>query len=261
MKLFTKKLCLIILMMMVSVSMVVSGQQLMKTKPLVLKSLIKVDLVASAKYYMGVCPVTVKMKGTIKVLKAMTVKYYFLRSDGATSKETKLVFRSGGSKYINFTWKIGKNYVGWAQLIVKSPSIVKSSKIGFEVKCDKKVVILRENLQLKPQTIKPQLIKRSIQVIYPNGGEIFIYMRHHENNNIKWTTKNIGNVRIWLMQGTEKVHEIGMSALGDNGAWYCGYDGIEGRFYPGDNFKIRVESLDGKVFDMSDDLFTIKKAN
>ena len=262
MKLFTKKVCLIIVIMLVSTSMVVSGQQLLKTKPLVLKSLVKVELTATAKYYVGVCPVTVKMTGTIKVPKAMTVKYYFLRSDGAKSIEKSLKFFTAGSKNVNYSWKIGKDYQGWVQLLVKANvQVVKSIKVGFQVKCDKVSAIQIKQLQSKQLVIKPKEITRAIRVVYPNGGETFIYMRHHPDNYIKWVTKNIGNVRIWLMQGTEKVHEIGMSALGNNGAWYCGYDGIEGRFYPGTNFKIRVENLAGTIMDESDNFFTIKKAD
>ena len=84
-------------------------------------------------------------------------------------------------------------------------------------------------------------------------------MRAHENNVIKWISKNVGKVTIWLMQENRKVHEI---ALRDGGIWYCGFDlPPQGIFYPGNNFKIRVESLDGKVWDESDDFFTIEKAN
>ncbi|MCK5005366.1 MAG: hypothetical protein KAS21_09770 [Candidatus Aminicenantes bacterium] len=261
MKLFSKKVCLILVLMLVSISMVVSGQQLLKTKQLALKSLVKVELIATAKYYVGVCPVTIKMTGTIKVPKAMSAEYYFLRSDNAKSKTNLLMFFAAGSKNVKFSWKIGKDYQGWVQLLVKANGqVVKSKKVGFQVKCDKVSAIQLKQFQAKQLVIKPKEITRSIRVIYPNGGETFIYMRHHPNNYIKWVTKNIGNVRIWLIQGNEKVREIAMSDLGNNGAWYCGYDGIEGRFYPGTNFKIRVENFAGTVMDESDNYFTIQKA-
>ena len=147
----------------------------------------------------------------------------------------------------------------WVQLIVKTTSsVIKSGKMGFQVKCDKLEAIAIKPIHPKQLVVEPNKISRSIKVTYPNGGETFIYMRHHENNYIKWKSANIGKVNIWLVQGDKKVHEIGMGGLGEGGSWYCGYDGIEGRFYPGTDFKIRVESLDGKVWDESDNFFTIQ---
>ncbi len=259
MKLFTKKLCLIFMLLFVSFSMVVQGQQLLKTKQLVLKSLVKVKLVATAKYYVGVCPVTIKMTGTIKVPKAMTVRYYFLRSDNARSKESKLLFLAMGSKNAKYSWKIGRDYQGWVQLLVKADGkVYKSQKVIFQVKCDKLDAIQLDKFKVM-QTVQPQKITRGIRVLYPNGGETFIYMRHDKGNYIKWATKNVGAVKIWLIQGNQKVREIRLSDLGNNGEWYCGYDGIEGRFYPGENYKIRVESLAGTIMDESDNFFSIKE--
>jgi len=262
MKLFTKKVCLIFLLMFVSISMVVTAQQILKTKPLVLKSLVKVELVATAKYYVGVCPVTVKMTGTIKVPKAMKVRYYFLRSDNAKSKESKLLYYAMGSKNVKYSWKIGRDYQGWVQLLVKADGkVYKSQKVIFQVKCDKLNAIQFDKFKVKQLEVQPQEITRGIRVLYPNGGEIFIYMRHDKRNYIKWTTKNVGAVKIWLIQGNQKVREISLSDLGDNGEWYCGYDGIEGRFYPGENYKIRVENLAGTIMDESDNFFSIREAN
>jgi len=263
MKLFTKKAGIMSVVIFFSFLMIVSGQQITKAKPVVLKSMVKAELTATEKYYVGVCPVKVKMTGIIKVPKAMNVKYSFLRSDGASSRLSSLNFTTAGSKSVNFTWTIGKDYLGWVQLIVKTNGTeVKSNKVEFEVKCDKIIIKPLNQLQTQPLAAEPKLIKRSIKVIYPNGGETFIYMRHHENNYIKWTSENARNVNIWLMQEGQKVHGIVMSDLGIGGEWYCGWDTHEftQRFYPGTNYKIRVESLDGKVWDESDEFFTIEKA-
>lgn len=149
MKLFKKIVCIFVVLMMFSVITVVAQVRVIRTKPPVLTPTISVELKATAKYYTGVCPITIKMTGTIRVKKAMTVNYYFKRSDGFPSPSrltlTSLIFTGAGYKNIPFSWELSKDYKGWVQLVVKTSSgEIKSGQVVFTVKCDK-------TNQIKPQ--------------------------------------------------------------------------------------------------------------
>ena len=114
-----------------------SNPQIMIKKRPVLKIGVKAELKSSTKFYVGVCPVKVKMMGVITVPAAMTVKYRFQRSDGTSSRLTSLMFRVSGSKILPFTWTLGKDYKGWVELIVKTKSgDVRSNRFQFSVDCN-----------------------------------------------------------------------------------------------------------------------------
>ncbi|MEN8152941.1 MAG: CARDB domain-containing protein [Acidobacteriota bacterium] len=155
MKILKKTVCMFVAIMLVSVMMVSAQRQIQRKKLPMVRTFVKVELISPANHYVGVCPVTVKMTGKITVSKAMTVKYYFKRSDGVTSRLTPLIFTTAGTKNIPFTWKLGKDGQAWVQLIVKTASgEVKSFQKEFDVKCDKKRKVIKK---LTPAQMKAEL--------------------------------------------------------------------------------------------------------
>ena len=162
MKILQKFLCITSILMLLSVSMIASGQQRIIKNPLRVKSLVKVELKSSAKYYFGICPKTVKMTGKITIPKSMSVKYYFVKYDGVLSQSasvTSLMVK--GLNHVHFSWKINKDCQAWVQLVVKtSSSVVKSNKVEFKVNCDEEKTIKPQLTKFnRGKQLKPELVK------------------------------------------------------------------------------------------------------
>ncbi len=108
---------------------------------------ITVTLVADPKQYHGKYPVTIRFKGTITVDKPCEIQYVFTRSDGATDQVKTLKFKHVGTKNVQDTWTLGKDYEGWETLKILSPVEVESAKAEFT---------LSQLKQLKPGLIPHQ---------------------------------------------------------------------------------------------------------
>ncbi len=101
-----------------------------------------VSFAASPTKYEGPCPGVIKFSGTITVNGKGTVRYTFLRSDGATAPVSTISFDGPGSKRVGTTWTLGgaalPHYSGWEALKILSPNEMVSDKAGFELICREK---------------------------------------------------------------------------------------------------------------------------
>jgi hypothetical protein len=80
----------------------------------------------------GKCPLLVKFNGYITANGAGTVKYTFIRSDGATSPVYTLDFKEAGTQTVSTDWTLGDasvlpNYEGWQAIKIFSPNELESS--------------------------------------------------------------------------------------------------------------------------------------
>lgn len=219
MKLLSKKAIMIIVVMVILTTIVFSNQMVIKKKPPVLKTFIKVELTSTAKYFMGICPVTVKMKGTISVSEAITLEYYFVRSDGAKSNSIPLIFRRAGKKDVHFSWTIGGDYQGWVQLVANSKgSLKKSNKVGFQVKCDKKkvpILAMKKFDLSKIRVKKPELI-----FIQKNTTRIINKLSKHLPR-----TLNICKLAKWIMKSPQPSGDPNTGVV--SSIWKTTYDGMD----------------------------------
>jgi hypothetical protein len=102
----------------------------------------------------------------------------------------------------------------------------------------------------RPFTISGAPAPASINVTSPNGGETWYANAIHE---VRWTSSGIsGNVTISLKKGGAVVRSW---SVADTGSSQGSYSWAQA----GTDYKIRVENLDGFVFDESDRNFTIQE--
>ena len=94
----------------------------------------------------GPCAKTFDFEGEIIVDGSMTVKYTWLRSDGATSPEESLEFEAAGTKTVSTAWTLGGSggsYEGnWQQLKIISPNEMLSNKAEFDLLCDEETIAI-----------------------------------------------------------------------------------------------------------------------
>lgn len=92
---------------------------------------------------LNTCPAKVDFAGSITMNGPGTVRYTFVRSDGATGPVYSLNFPNfkGGTKVVNTSWTLGKSYEGWLRIKVLSPNMVESSNANFDLNCSKVGVI------------------------------------------------------------------------------------------------------------------------
>ncbi len=83
----------------------------------------------------------------------LRVQYRFLRSDGALSPISTIVFEGDGSKNVSTTWTLGgpslPTYSGWQSIKILYPQEAESNRANFSVTC-----------QAEPPK-KPDLVIRS----------------------------------------------------------------------------------------------------
>jgi ligand-binding SRPBCC domain-containing protein len=91
--------------------------------------------------FTGYCPVTINFKGLIAVSGACTVKYKFIRSDGAVAPLKTVTFFSAGTRTVTTTWTLGHSYSGWEAIEVSAPVKVTSNHANFTITCTPKPVI------------------------------------------------------------------------------------------------------------------------
>src|SRR4051794_31259569 len=76
-------------------------------------------------FYEGPCPATIRFEGNITVNGPGTVRYTFLRSDGATSPVYTLEFKEEGTQPVSTTWRLGgearPQFSEWVSVKIISP--------------------------------------------------------------------------------------------------------------------------------------------
>jgi hypothetical protein len=99
------------------------------------------SLSAAPEKYRGQCPVTIKFSREITANGVGTVKYAFIRSDGALGPVEVLQFDSAGTKAVSTVWTLGgpdlTTYDGWQAIKILSPNVLESNKALFAFRCVK----------------------------------------------------------------------------------------------------------------------------
>jgi hypothetical protein len=88
----------------------------------------------------GTCPVTEFFKATLRVSGPLTVKYWWIRSDGAHGGEKVIDVPAGINEYpINDTWHLGgaglTSYTGWEAIQFLSGFTGTSAHLNFSMTC------------------------------------------------------------------------------------------------------------------------------
>jgi hypothetical protein len=97
---------------------------------------VSATLTASPEVYDGHCPVTIKFSGNITVDKKGTVKYTFIRGDGATGPIYTLDFEDGGTKSVDTTWTLNiPTFSEWLAIKILGPIEIESNRASFKGSC------------------------------------------------------------------------------------------------------------------------------
>jgi hypothetical protein len=97
-------------------------------------------LEAAPTTFTGPCPARIEFTGTITVASGSgTVRYRFLRNDGASAPIETLQFDGPGSQKVTTTWTLGGSqlppYAGWQAIEIVEPNPMKSNQASFQVRC------------------------------------------------------------------------------------------------------------------------------
>jgi hypothetical protein len=99
---------------------------------------VSATLAASPEVYDGLCPVTIKFSGNITVKGKGTVKYTFVRSDGATGPILTLDFDGDGTRPVDTTWTLSPpTFAEWEAIKILSPNELQSERALFKGTCRK----------------------------------------------------------------------------------------------------------------------------
>jgi hypothetical protein len=101
---------------------------------------------AQPESYSGACPTVITFRGHIAAAgtaitpsNPITVKYVFIRSDGATGPVRTVTFTSQGAQTVSTTWQIGGpgfSTSGWQAIRIISPDHKDSKKAYFSLHCN-----------------------------------------------------------------------------------------------------------------------------
>jgi hypothetical protein len=98
-----------------------------------------VTAAASPQHYVGTCPGVIHFRGYITVNHATTVRYKWIRSDGANAPIQSLSFAAPGTKGVGDTWTLGgsarPHYAGWEAVSVLVPNALTSNHANFTLQC------------------------------------------------------------------------------------------------------------------------------
>jgi len=86
----------------------------------------------------GACPILVQFDGAITVSGAVTLSYYWERSDGSHSAAQSLTFSQASSKFVHDRVEIGKPgkmIDVWERLHITAPEDVTSNRASFQYNC------------------------------------------------------------------------------------------------------------------------------
>ncbi|MCJ7679344.1 MAG: hypothetical protein MUP70_01330 [Candidatus Aminicenantes bacterium] len=101
----------------------------------------EVKAYSSSRSFSGRCPHTFNFTGKITVNGAGTVKYKWIRSDGATSRPDTIIFRTAGTQTVSTSWTLGsdgqeyKDY--WEAVEIIEPNPITSNKALFTLICNR----------------------------------------------------------------------------------------------------------------------------
>lgn len=107
-----------------------------------------VSVSVSETEYKGFCPHRFIFTGRITTNREGTVRYTWVRSDGAPRKTFTLDFPAAGTQIVTYEWELGgpmgkyKNY--WAQIEVLAPNSKTSNQAEFDLECIPKFVAERK---------------------------------------------------------------------------------------------------------------------
>lgn len=145
-------------------------------KPLKFFKVTRVKLIVSNSNYSGRCPHRFIFKGKITANGAGTVKYKWIRSDGAQAPEKTLIFRKAGERTVSSYWQLGasgRNYRGlWKAIEVTSPNSLTSNKAFFNLNCIPEIryVSNRINGNVNGGSDGNLIRSRGVRVILRRGG-------------------------------------------------------------------------------------------
>jgi hypothetical protein len=109
----------------------------------------------------GKCPKRFEFTGKITVDKPGTVKYKWIRSDGANAPVKTLRFRRPGSQTVKTYWQLSAPGEKWEAIEILAPNPMKSNKAAFTLKCgpglvDKSKGTKRKSVSMgKEMVVKP----------------------------------------------------------------------------------------------------------
>jgi hypothetical protein len=99
----------------------------------------RVAVTVSPATFSGPCPHKFEFTGKIAANGAGTVKYKWIRNDGANAPEQTLVFSKAEIKSVQTTWTLGgagKEYIKfWQAIEILTPNPMTSNKAYFDLKC------------------------------------------------------------------------------------------------------------------------------
>ncbi|MEN8153684.1 MAG: hypothetical protein ABFR75_06640 [Acidobacteriota bacterium] len=155
------------------------AQQVKRIKPVrpVFKLLkVKATVIVSDSNYSGSCPHRFIFKGKITANGAGTVKYKWIRSDGAQSQEKTLIFRKAGERTISSYWQLGtsgRNYRRlWKAIKVTSPVSLTSNRASFNLNCIPEVRYVSNRISgnINGGSDGNLIRSRGVRVILKRGG-------------------------------------------------------------------------------------------
>ena len=95
---------------------------------------------AAPPHYQGECPAQISFNGTIGLTHPGTVRYRFIRSDGARGPFFTLKFVVAGQQNVTSTWRLGgarlKHYAGWEAIQIVYPNQTLSNRAMFQMNCE-----------------------------------------------------------------------------------------------------------------------------
>ena len=115
---------------------------------------VSATLTASPEVYDGQCPVTIKFSGNITVDKKTTIKYTFIRSDGATGPMYALDFEDGGTKSVDTTWTLSTpTFSEWLAMKILGPIEIESNRASFKGSCLKAIAASDQQANVMPSLV------------------------------------------------------------------------------------------------------------
>ncbi len=91
---------------------------------------------ASPSHYTGSCPRVIRFSGSIRLNRAGTVRYRFVRSDGAQSPVQMIHLSHAGTRHVQMDWVLNQSVAdGWVRIKTLDPVVRFSPKAHFSLHC------------------------------------------------------------------------------------------------------------------------------
>jgi hypothetical protein len=106
---------------------------------------------ASPSHFTGHCPKKIHFSGTIHFNRSGTVRYRFIRSDGAKGPIKTLHFNQPGTRHVSMDWHLGQSMQnGWVRIKILSPVVRYSPRAYFTLRCIANASVTDAFIQLAP---------------------------------------------------------------------------------------------------------------